>query len=237
MMLKRFLSSGVVLGLFMSTAFANMITNGEQFGFIGGNLGLNSVINKSTETLNWTGGPGSSNTRYAEQGVAGALVIGYVKRFQRVAIGLNGGITYLNNEARSGIYGSFAGSPYSEGDSVKLNHFYEFMFQAGYLLRETSQLYVSAGPAYGKFHFLQSYQFTTHSQPTSSDNAKSLWGINVGIGLKERLSEHLALGVAIQHINFQSQTLQEVHGNNMDHIRYNPSVQIGKIGIEYEFAL
>lgn len=91
-MLKRFLSSGVVSGLFISTAFANMVTNGEQFGFIGGNLGLNSVINKSTETLNWTGGPGSSNTRYAEQGVAGALVIGYVKRFQRVVIGLNGAL-------------------------------------------------------------------------------------------------------------------------------------------------
>ncbi|MCE3531755.1 hypothetical protein [Legionella resiliens] len=50
-MLKGFLSSGVVLGLYMSTAFANMFTNSEQFRFIGGDLGLNSVINKSTETL------------------------------------------------------------------------------------------------------------------------------------------------------------------------------------------
>ena len=112
----------------------------ESYLYLEGDLGVNYTITKSSKSINWTEATGSADGTYSENGLAGSLLFGYVKPFQKLFVGLNGGITYLNNVAETKTQGVAFGAPFSEDDSVKLNYFYELLLQGGYFLRDSSQL-------------------------------------------------------------------------------------------------
>lgn len=168
-------------------------------------------------------------------GMNGDVVLGYVLTYKNILLGFSGGFTYLNAIAKTVTSGVFAGSDFNEQDSIKLNHFYELLFQGGYLLRDSTQIYAVVGAAAGQFHFTQGYKFTTQTVTTSTNNAKSLWGIDAGVGIKEQLSDKWAVNLAVQSITFQSTSYSEVHNNPLDTIQYSPSLLFGKIGVEYRF--
>ena len=219
----------LIISMYSSLALASHF-------YIGGDLGINYFLTKSTESAFWSGARVITTNQYANYAMNGDLAIGYVKTFDKFFAGFNGAINVLNNKAASGTSGSFGGASYNDTDEVKLNYFYELLLQTGYFLRESTQLYVTAGAANGRIHFIQSYKYTTQSAISTADNTKSIWGFDAGIGIKENITDKLALNFSVQNISFQTQTMQEIHANSLDKKQYFPSLLFAKIGLEYRFG-
>lgn len=218
---------------FMFLSFITCLQAQNSYLYVGGDIGGNALMIQSSEDSNWVGGPGVVNTNYSKMGFFGGLVFGYTKTFTSISFGLNTGITYLNEQAKHTTEGVFSGSSYHEIDRIKLKYFYDFMAYFGYLLTDTAEVYVEVGPANGNFSFAQSYKFTTQTTPFTSVNNKSLWGINSGIGLKEKLTKNFFINVGLNYLDFRSYSVQEIHGHTLDKKHYEPSMLTGKVGIEY----
>ncbi len=204
--------------------------------YVGGNLGTNYLIMKTIEDMNWSGATGNIIGQHANYSVNGDAVIGYAQTFNQFFLGLSGGITWMNNSAIDGTSGAYLGSTFSEHNEFKLNQFEELLIQFGYLFKDNTQLYITTGAANGPFHFIQSYKFTYQDVTTITDHKKSLWGFDIGVGIKKNISEQLALNVGIQNIKFQTYRINEIHGVDFDRIQYSPYLMIGKVGLEYRFG-
>lgn len=197
--------------------------------------GPQAITTKIVEKENWTGGASSTTDSITKLSALGEASLSYTWAVQHFLIGLGSGFDYSDARASKNIAGNFAGNDYFEKDMITYKYAWNLYLTAGYLFTPRSDIFINLGPTYGRFLTSQSYKFTTQSFSTTTQQHLNLWGVSVGVGLGQKISDKFWITETINYLRYQSKTVDEIHGNPLDTINYAPRSINGVIALQMQF--
>ena len=217
---------------------SSVIANSLPQPFIGIDAGLLDANTKIIDSNFWSGGAASTTHYLNNKGAIGSLKAGLNKSYEQWEGSVLFAINYANISSNAGTEGEYLGNSYYDKDSSKMDYYYSFLWQLGYCLTDFSNIFFQAGAALAKYTFAQNID-NTFAQPFNYTIKPNIWGLDLGLGFKQKLTPKVNLILLGEYIHFVKQKADSVYNldgdSQNDYINYYPVLMMVKIGLEYKF--